>query len=329
MPAALLALALSLPAPAWTVTPTDTTANFRAIAAGSGRVCWAAGSKGTFARTIDGKTWKTARVKGAETADFRSIAAFGRDSAVMLAIGDGAQSRIYRTDDGGKSWRKTFQNPEPAAFYDALAFWDGNHGLAFGDPVDGRFPLLRTDDGGRSWTRLTPDIPAALPGEAAFAASGRCLAVVGSSDAWIVTGGGAARVFHSTDRGRTWTADPTPVVPLAASAGLFGILPLGGRAALAVGGDHETDDAPGHALLTTDGRIWPVLPGFRPAGLREAAIRYRGGYLLVGPQGTDLSTDGGRTWTTLKSPGPLHTVANAGDIVWGVGEGGLIARLQG
>ena len=318
---------LLAPAPAWNVVPTDTTANFRAIAAPGGKVCWAAGSKGTFARTTDGKRWTTGTVKGAETADFRAIVAFGRDSAVILAIGDGAASRVFRTDDGGKSWRNTFTNPEPAAFYDALAFWDSRRGILFGDPIDGRFPILQTTDGGFSWRRLDVGMPPTLPGEAAFAASGRGLAVSGKSDAWIVTGGGAARVFRSRDSGRTWSVSPTPMTPLSGSAGLFGILPLGGDRALAVGGDYESDDDPGVLLRTEDGEIWPTFPGFQPSGLREAAIRIRGGYLLVGSSGTDLSTDDGRTWQAVKSPGPLHTAAEAGGIIWAVGAGGLIARL--
>ena len=314
-------------APAWNVVPTDTTANFRTVSAPGGKVCWAAGSKGTVARTLDGKTWTTGVVKGEEGADFRSIVAFGRDSAVVLAIGDGPASRVFRTDDGGKSWTKTFANPDPAVFYDALAFWDRSHGLAFGDPVEGRFPLIETTDGGRSWRRIAARMPATLPGEAAFAASGQCLAVAGRSEAWIATGGGAARVFCSKDAGRTWSVAPTPMTPLSGSAGLFGVLPLGGSRALAVGGDYEADDAPGVALLTEDGDTWPVLPSLRPTGLREAAIRVRGGYLLVGPKGSDLSTDGGRTWQAVRSPGPLHAAAEAGGTVWAVGAGGLIVRL--
>ena len=312
-------------APGWSPVATDTTANFRAISAPGGKVCWASGSKGTFARTVDGRTWTTARVKGAEDAEFRSIVAFDRRSATMLAIGEGEASRVFRTDDGGVHWALTWTNADPRAFYDALAFWDKDHGIAFGDPVDGRFPLLRTDDGGRTWTRLVPEMPPTEPGEAAFAASGRALVLRGSSEAWICTGGGAARVFRSRDRGRTWTVAPTPVQPGAASAGLFGLLFWGVRDGLAVGGDYAADATPGALLRTRDGgRTWSL--AFRPGGLREAALRTRDGLMLVGPSGTDVSKDGGETWTTVANPGALHTAANAGGTIWAAGAGGLIAR---
>ncbi len=309
----------------WSVVTTDTTADFRGISAPSSRVCWAAGSKGTFARTVDGKNWKTAQVPQAKDAQFRSIVAFDADHAVMMAIGDGEDSQIFRTEDGGKTWERTFRNPEPTAFYDALAFWDKDHGIAFGDPLEGHIPILTTDDGGQTWTRQpSAGMPPAMPGEASFAASGRCLVTRGTSDAWIATGGGAARVFHSADRGRTWTVAPTPIPAGSGSAGLFGLLLFGGKRGIAVGGDYEKEDGPGYALMTDDGgRTWPVL-GFQPSGLREAAIRLGDGLMLVGPSGTDVSPDG-KSWTTVKNPGALHTVASAGKSIWAVGAGGLIA----
>ena len=310
----------------WVVSPTDSTANFRAISAPGGRVCWASGSKGTFARTVDGTHWKTGQVAQAKEAEFRSIVAFDAQRAVMLAIGEGEASQIFLTEDGGQSWVRTFRNPYAGAFFDAIAFWDRDHGMAFGDPVEGRIPILTTDDGGRTWVRQPSDaMPPALPGEASFAASGRCLVTRGGQDAWIATGGGAARVFHSTDRGRNWTVAPTAVPSGSGSAGLFGLLIWSGRDGIGVGGDYEKDDQPGYAIRTTDGgRTWPAW-SFQPSGLREAAIRYGKGFMLVGPSGTDVSEDG-RTWTTVKNPGALHTVASSGRNIWAVGDGGLIAR---
>ena len=68
-------------------------------------------------------------------------------------------------------------NPDPKGFLDALAFWDAGHGLALGDPVGGRFVIFSTDDAGKTWTDGAQGMPAALPGEGEFAASGTCLVV--------------------------------------------------------------------------------------------------------------------------------------------------------
>ena len=39
-------------------------------------------------------------------------------------------------------------NHDPTGFLDAIAFWDAEHGIAMGDPVNGRFMILTTADGG-------------------------------------------------------------------------------------------------------------------------------------------------------------------------------------
>ena len=101
-----------------------------------------------------------------------------------------SKSRIYKTNDGGATWTLQYTNRDPKGFLDALAFWDAEHGLALGDPVDGRFAILTTDDGGKSWEPIPPEgMPPALPGEGAFAASGTCLVVQGEGHAWFGTGG--------------------------------------------------------------------------------------------------------------------------------------------
>lgn len=114
---------------------------------------------------------------------------------MVLAIGEGEASRVFRTDDGGATWTESFRNTDAKAFYDCLTFFDRRHGLAMSDPVDGRFRILSTSDGGRSWKVLPSDgMPAAQDGEAGFAASGQCLVSAGSHDAWLATGGAHTRV---------------------------------------------------------------------------------------------------------------------------------------
>ena len=70
------------------------------------------------------------------------------------------------------------------------------------------------DDGRRpTWNILDPaGMPAALPGEFAFAASGQCLTSNHGHTAWLGTAAPPqARVFTSRNRGRTWTVASTPM----------------------------------------------------------------------------------------------------------------------
>src|SRR5690348_16594380 len=181
----------------WQSQPSGTTASLRGVCATSPTVVWASGTRGTVLRSTDGgTTWNSLTVPGAESLDFRDVHAPDAGTAYLLSIGQGSDSRIYKTVDGGSRWRLMLTNPDPKGFFDALAFWDSNHGIIVGDPVNGEFTLLTTQNGGKSWQRR--HAPPALANEGAFAASGTCLIVRGKREAWFATGGAkAARVFHS------------------------------------------------------------------------------------------------------------------------------------
>src|SRR6266404_5224278 len=131
-------------------------ADFRGVCAVSAKIAWVSGTKGTVGRTTDGgNTWSVGTVPGAAKLDFRDVEAFGETTAYLLSAGPGEYSRIYKTADGGKTWILQFKNPDPEAFFDAIAFWDDRNGVALGDPVKGQFQLIVTDDGGTHWQRLS------------------------------------------------------------------------------------------------------------------------------------------------------------------------------
>ncbi|MGW1074672.1 oxidoreductase [Streptomyces sp. NPDC002537] len=322
-------------APVWESGDSGTDARFRGLAAVSRSTAWVAGTKGTVLLTRDGgRGWRNVSPPGAGALEFRDVAAFDGRRAVVLAIGEGEASRVFRTDDAGATWTETFRNTDPRAFYDCLTFFDARHGIALGDPVDGRFRVLATGDGGRSWRMLPPDgMPAALPGEAAFAASGQCLVSSGGRDAWIATGGAAvSRVLHSADRGRTWTATGTPVPAEDPARGVFGLAFRDRAHGIAVGGDYRAGQPSGRAAAVTrdGGAHW--IPAVAPPPAYRSGVAWlphsRGTALAVGPTGTDVTTDGGRSWHGVDT-GSYDTVDCApGGGCWAAGEKGRIARLR-
>jgi photosystem II stability/assembly factor-like uncharacterized protein len=281
--------------------------------------------------TNRGRDWQQVGPPDTAALQFRDIEAFDAHRAVILSIGPGPDSRIYRTADGGKSWTETFRNDDPAAFYDCMAFLDDRHGLALSDPVDGKFRIASTSDGGRSWAVLpNAGMPPALAGEFAFAASGTCL-VAEHGRAWFATGGGTtARVFRSDDRGRTWTVADTPV-PSGPSAGVYSLAFRDRLHGVAVGGDFAApDSAPAGATITSDGgRTWTVasaVPGEYRSG--SAWMTRFGPVFAVGPTGSDVSYDGGRRWSEFDA-GSFDAVDCAGlAVCWASGEQGRLARLR-
>ena len=327
--------ALVLAAPVWTTQPSGVTARLRGVSAVSDRVAWASGNGGTVLRTTDGGvTWQTLSIPGTEKLDFRDIDAISDQIAYVLSIGSGDSSRIFKTIDGGRTWALQFTNTDPKAFFDAMAFWDANRGVAFSDSVDSKLVILRTDDGGANWARVPDDgLPPALENEGAFAASGTNVATYGRDHVWIGTGAAAvARVLRSTDGGRTWAAAATPLAA-SDSSGIFSIAFRDADHGIVVGGDYRKEgEAIDNAAITNDGgRTWTRVTGL--SGFRSVVAYMPGApmptLLAVGPQGAEQSTDDGRTWTPLTGAIGLHTFgfAKQGRAGWGAGENGRIMRL--
>jgi photosystem II stability/assembly factor-like uncharacterized protein len=233
-----------------------------------------------------------------------------------------------------------FKSSRPAAFFEAMAFWDRDHGIAMSDPVDGRFLIIATSDGGRTWREMPPaGMPPALDGEGGFAASGTCITVEGRQNVWFGTGGtSGARVFRSTDRGRTWQAAATPIIH-GKSAGIFSVAFRDAKRGVIVGGDYTKEgESKNNAAVTRDGgRTWTVINDARPQGYRSCVAYVRGAaggapsfLVAVGPSGSDYSTDEGMSWRSFGAEG-FHTAsfARAAGAGWAAGEQGRLARFTG
>ena len=317
----------------WEPQKSGVTARLRGVSAVNDNVAWASGAAGTVIRTADGgTTWTRLTVPDSARLDFRDVDAIDATTAYLLSIGNGTQSRIYKTTTAGATWTLQFTNQEEKGFFDAMAFWDARRGVVMGDSIAGRFDILRTDDGGRTWARVdAKKLPPALANEGAFAGSGTNVAVLAGGHAWIGTGAGPrCRVLHTKDFGATWTVVETPVAATQ-SSGIFSIAFRDARRGLVVGGDYTKErEAVDNAAATSDGgETWTAVKGL--AGFRSVVAPVpgsAGSWLAVGPSGADVTIDDGKTWTAVSGDGyHAFSFAPKAKRGWGVGENGRIGRL--
>lgn len=320
-----------LAAPRWTMQTSGVNTRLRGVSAVSERVAWASGSGSTVLRTTDGgATWRKLTVTS-DTLDFRDIDAIDEQTAYVLSAGTGPASRIYKTTDAGETWTMQFKSDDAKVFLDAMSFWDANHGIVYGDSINGQLYIMTTSDGGRVWSRVpAANLPPPLENEGAFAASGTNIAVFGESHAWIGTGGAAkSRVLRTADGGRSWQVADTPFAA-GSSAGIFSIAFRDAKHGVIAGGDYKKEqEAVDNLAVTNDGGVtWTLVKGL--SGYRSVVAYVPGTKTLIalGPSGGDYSTDDGQTWTTITGPGfDTFSFVPRKSTGWGAGANGTIGKL--
>jgi len=324
----------ALVAPRWTLQTSGVTARLRGVSAVSEKIAWASGSGSTVLRTSDGgATWRKLTVTS-DALDFRDIDAIDERTAYVLSIGNGPDSRIYKTTDAGATWTMQFKNDDPKAFLDAMSFWDANHGLVFGDSINGEFYILTTSDGGRTWSRVPPaTLPRALENEGGFAASGTNIAVFGNTHAWIGTGAGAkARVLRTTDGGRSWQVADTPLAA-GPSTGIFSVAFRDAKHGVVAGGDYRKEqEAIDNLAITNDGGVtWSLVKGL--SGFRSVVAYVPNAktpaLVALGPSGGEYSLDDGQTWAPIEGRGfDTFSFVPHKPVGWAAGANGGLGKLE-
>ncbi|GAB3523177.1 WD40/YVTN/BNR-like repeat-containing protein [Emticicia fontis] len=325
----LLILSITTVKAQWIKQNSGTDASFRSISAVNSKVVWAGGTKGTILKTIDaGQQWQVLKLEGAEALDFRDVHGVSAEVAYAMSAGDAeaGAARIYKTSDGGKSWRIIYQTMEKGAFFDSFDFWNENEGILIGDPIDDKPFILRTLDG-ENWQRIPKEkLPAIRPKEASFASSGTCVNTRSKKLAWINT---QSRVFYTKDKGETWQVAETPFKQ-GETSGIFGLHFYTDKDGIATGGDYKDDKkVSDNVAITHDGgKTWALAEQAKPDGLKESSWVLRDKSLLVvGTSGTGISVDMGKTWKAIDTEA-FHAISCYKNDCWTIGAKGNLAKWK-
>jgi photosystem II stability/assembly factor-like uncharacterized protein len=328
----------------WAESSTGCEASLRGISVVGEETIWACGAAATVVRSSDGgKTWEKCGPGDYQGLEFRSIAACNERQATIASAGTPAV--ILQTSDGGKTWKQRYRNEAKTAFFDGLKFWNSRngtglqakHGIAFSDPIEGRFLIVTTNDSGNSWQAVdAANSPQSRENEAAFAASNSALLVGENGLVWIGTGGTVSdhsRVLFSQDSGQHWSSFDCPISS-GQAAGIFSLAATNDQKTLvAVGGDYRPEELSRQtaAISRDGGRTWQIAA--KPPTEFVSAVAIRAGrlaesWIAVGPTASFVSSDGDH-WERFSNTG-FHAIAisNSGT-VFAVGSAGRFAISTG
>ena len=301
--------------------------SLRGLSMPTASVVWASGSNGMVAKSVDwGNSFRWMRVEGFAKRDFRDIEAFDSSTAIIMAVDTPAI--ILKTTDGGKTWRKVFEDARPGMFLDAMDF-SGNNGVVIGDPINGKTFMAVTSDKGNIWIpKETPDTM--MDGEAFFASSGTNIKIIGAkrnTKSLFVSGGMQSRIFFNGN------AIKLPMQSGKNSTGANGlVLHPNQQQGIIIGGDFANDKRSDSAILLFS--LYPTIkftdPVTPPLGYKSAAVYLSPSTVLsCGTSGVDLSIDGGLNWQNTSNLG-FHVAVKSPDGKFAIlaGGNGRIAKLH-
>jgi len=293
---------------------------------------WVTGSNNSvFVSQNGGKTWQDKSLAITLTTDFRDIELFDANTAIVMGIGSGKDSVLYKTTNGGDSWSLLYENQDEQGFFDSIAFWDKDNGLLLGDPVDGYYVINKTCDGGKTWRRIqAQNIPKILTHESAFAASGNSIIVGEEGYAWFATGGKSASIYTSDDYGETWQRHSVPLFNETSTAGGYSLAMNHVQQLFIIGGDYKQRSGNYANMATFHKEQWDVVDtgqhGLRTAMQCEYLV-----CITTGKSSTDISFDGGISWRILTSPSTenndqgFYTLASSQGLFLAAGAKGKVA----
>jgi photosystem II stability/assembly factor-like uncharacterized protein len=171
---------------------------------------------GMYRSADAGKTWSRVGLEATQTIAKIRVDPADCDRVLVAALGHpyGANPErgVFRTTDGGRTWRSVLQRNERTGAIDLAAsadgrtvfasFWEVSRtpwSLSSGGPGSG---IFRSTDGGETWTEITrnPGLATGTLGKIGLAVSG-----ANPRRVWALVESREGGVFRSDDGGDTWS----------------------------------------------------------------------------------------------------------------------------
>ncbi len=283
--------------------------SIRAIKIVNDTTVWFAGANGKYGRVINTEVEIDSITYKETTLNFRSIG-FNGKHIFIISIENPAI--LYKIDPFVykiKSPEVVYQENHEKVFYDAMAFFDEQNGIAMGDPTDDCLSVILTSDSGSTWKKINcKNLPKVFEGEAAFAASNSNIAMF-NKHVWLVTGGKKARVFYSGNMGKKWKVYDTPIVQGGNMTGIFSVDFYDKNTGIIMGGNWEqkSNTTATKALTKDGGKTWKLIDNNSIPGY-ISCVKYVPGtegkkLVAVSTEGIYYSSNEGTKWEKISDAG--------------------------
>ncbi len=267
-----------------------------------------------FTRTINGgATWQPDYFTFSEIY-WSSISAISSETAWVGIHGSSGGGKIFKTTDGGINWNEQApdsifnQNGSWMAF---VYFWNKDEGIAVGDPNPNEFEIYTTINGGNTWTPVAGNsIPDPLSNEY----TNYRYNTIGN-DIWFSTS--ANRIFHSADKGLTWSVSDTRIPVTDLSSNYIDVAFWNDKEGFVRYFNYKTRTTLSAAKTDDGGVSWhPVTINGPLLGSLNSGITYIPGtkstLISTGtkfgkPSGSSYSNDGGTNWILIDTLGHYFT----------------------
>lgn len=259
---------------------------------------------------------------------FRALA-YTKEAFYAVNVGNPALLYKYQNNVAEIVYKEEHEK----VFYDCMKFFDELNGIVIGDPIDNCLSILITRDGGNTWGKIDcENLPQIEDGEAAFAASNTNIAIVGEN-AWIVTGGLKARVFHTDDMGLTWNVYNTPIIQGKNTTGIYSVDFYNEKQGIICGGDYTNKfgNYANKAITNDGGKTWEVVSeNMQPKYV--SCVQYvpntQGKEVFaVSTNGIFYSKDSGRKWEKVSEEG-FYSIRFASSTIAWISGNEVIAKMR-